>query len=248
MKQFVLGAIILGAACGKASEKPAPGQAVVSSSPAVRAETAVYTPTFSTKGGDVVAGTAFVARVSAGGKPLLLTAHHLFGEMGGLDREYTWQELPAFVTGVTATPVGSGAPVRAGAALPITGAIAFTQQHMGSDVAAFPVTGHENEPVLTFATTPPAEGAEVFLIAKLEGAPVGKLRYRGVVRVVEGGTIAFTLDDKGLKLRGSSGAPIVNAAGQVVGMNLASGEMDGETVGMGASADAVTKLVAAAVR
>jgi len=255
MKQYVLGVLVLAAACGKsdpatggAPGDPAKGGAAAPAAPSIRAEAAVYKPTFTTKGGDLEAGTAFVARLAPGGPPFLFTAHHLFGALGGLDREYTWQELPAFVIGVAAVPVEKGVPLRGGAALPINGAIAFTQEHMGGDVAVFAVTDPLDAPALTFAATPPAEGAEVWLIAKLDGAAADKLRYRGVVKVVDGGAIAFAFDDKGLALRASSGAPIVNKAGEVVGINLASGEMEGKTIGMGASADAVTKLVGAAVK
>ncbi len=245
MQQLVALVLVLSAACGKSSEDPSKGSSATPAAPSIRAETAVYRPIFSTTAGVMEAGTAFVAKVSPGGPTLLITAHHLFGEMGGLDREYTWSELPAFVTGVTGKPVEKGAPVRAGAALLLKGAIAFTQTHMGGDVAAFPVTDPANVPALTFAAKLPAPGTEVFLIAKLDGAPADKLRYRGVVEAVEDGAIGVALDDKGLALRGSSGAPIVNAAGEVVGINLASGEMGGKTIAMGASADAVTKLVGA---
>ena len=63
---------------------------------------AILRPSFATTEGDITAGTAFLVKADDG-TILLLTAHHLFGEMGGLGRNIPAAELPKVFKSVTAT-------------------------------------------------------------------------------------------------------------------------------------------------
>ena len=246
----LLAATALLVACDKSapSGSPAPDKAPATpsspSAPKIRAETAVYKPTFTTTEGEQASGTAFVARLSPSSPLLLVTAHHLFGADGGLDREYAWSELPKFVSKVAAVSIEKSPPVTAGPAIAIDGATKYAQTGMGGDVAAFAVTAPTDAPALAFATARPAEGAEVWLIAPVEGST--ELRHRAVVAQVEDEVIAYAFDNAGIKLRATSGAPVVDAAGNVVAINLASGSQDGKTVGFGNPAWSASKRLLAA--
>jgi S1-C subfamily serine protease len=247
---FVLGLAVV-AACGKGADKagdkgaePAKEGKVAApneAKSAIAAESAVYRPIFTTKGGDQSAGTAFVAKFAAGGPSYLVTAHHLFGEDGGLEREYASSELPGFVSKVSATSIEKQPALTAGAAIEIKGAKKYGQ-HPFTDMAVFPVTAPANAPALVFATTKPAEGAPVWLIAPADGSPT--VRHAGKVVQADDEGIGFAFENGSIQLRGTSGGPIVNEAGNVVGIFAASGNMDGKTIGFGTPAWTATKLAA----
>lgn len=248
---FVLGLAVV-AACGKGADKAGgdkaaepgkQGEPAAAKEPksGIAAESAVYRPVFTTKSGDQESGTAFVAKFAAGGPSYLVTAHHLFGEDGGLDREYASSELPGLVSKVSATSIEKQPALTAGPAIEIKGAKKYGQ-HPFTDMAVFPVTAPADAPALVFATTKPAEGASVWLIAPTDGGST--VRHAGKVVQADDEGIGFAFDDGSIKLRGTSGGPIVNEAGNVVGIFAASGSMDGKTVGFGTPAWTATKLAA----
>ncbi len=246
MKFLVVSLLLV--ACDK-SPAPSPGASSAtaespSSKASIRAETAVYKPVFVTTDGELEAGTAFVARLSASSPLVLVTAHHLFGTDGGLDREYTWSELPELVSKVTAKSIEKSPPVTAGSAIAIEGATKYSQAAIGGDVAAFLVSAPADAPALTFVTTRPREGTTVWLISPVEGS--SELRHRAVVVQMDDDMIGYAFDNAKIELRATSGAPVVTATGEVVAINIASGTQDGKTIGFGNPAWSVSKRLLAA--
>jgi hypothetical protein len=246
LRLFAAAALLV--ACDKTAPSAPSGSGTASSPsmPRIRAETAVYRPTFTTTEGEQASGTAFAARLSSTSPVLLVTAHHLFGADGGFDREYAWNELPKLVSRVTATSIEKSPTVTAGPPIAIDGATKYSQTGMGGDVAAFVVSAPADAPALAFATARPAEGAQVWLISKVEGST--ELRHRAVVAQADDEVLAYVFDNASIQLRATSGAPVVDAAGDVVAINIAGGSQDGKTIGFGNPAWSVSKRLRAATK
>src|SRR5262245_37543781 len=83
-----------------AAPPPAPAEPEPKQPPTI-APHSVLRPVFATTEGEIPAGTAFVVRWDNGSN-LLLTAHHLFGPMGGMSRDIAAAELPKVVKSVRA--------------------------------------------------------------------------------------------------------------------------------------------------
>jgi hypothetical protein len=64
-----------------------------------------------------------------------------------------------------------------------------------------------------------------------------------VVRV-DSGWLHFDYDDKTLILDGTSGAPVLNEAGDVVGINAGASEQEGRSIGFAVGVDAARKVLA----
>lgn len=208
-----------------APEPAAP--AVPEPPPPAPAPNTVLRPTFSTTTqGEVNAGTAFIVRWKSG-QHLLLTAHHLFGPMGGMARDISAKELPAVVKSVRARSADDAEiAVESARLLSIPGAHAFGQQDLSRDLAAFLVDDPGKAGVLRLAAEAPRVGDRVYLLGDVIGE-----RERLFPAKVVGVTpklIAYVIDDSSLQLRGTSGAPVIDARGDVVGISLAGGPNSGE--------------------
>ncbi|MBX3157766.1 MAG: trypsin-like peptidase domain-containing protein [Deltaproteobacteria bacterium] len=225
----VSGALATGCG-GKREADPAPAPA-----PAPKAHPhAVLRPEFTVDGDPLAAGTAFL--IKEGAATLLVTAHHLFGPAGGLDHELTWDELPRRVTAVRATSLDDpGVTIRGGSPLAVTGAVGLSEQHLGGDVAVFPIPDAGPARTLELADGPPRVGSSVTLLARV----IGKTGTRHGAKVVEVGEehIAYELDEPG-ELRATSGAPVVDADERVVAINVSGGEIDGKRINFGVSISA----------
>lgn len=96
------------------------------------------------------------------------------------------------------------------------------------EVAAFTV---QNAPAkalfLRLAADAPKVGDHVRLFARTVGATVPRL-YEAQVAAVTNDCLEYVLDDAGLELGGTSGAPIVNTKGEVIGINVAGAKIDGK--------------------
>ena len=196
-----------------------PGQASpVASGPPQAPQNAVLRPSFSTTTeGQIDGGTAFLARWSDG-RILLLTAQHLFGEALGLSRDHTGAELPDLVTGMTATSVDDeSVEVSSGTLITIPDAVPLTTD-ITRDVAGFVVDGTAAAAVLDLAPAPPAPGARVWLLAEVSGS-ADRLFPATVQDVAPEEYLQYVFDTP-LDLTATSGAPVLDAAGQVVGINV----------------------------
>ncbi|RZL84115.1 MAG: serine protease [Sphingomonas sp.] len=226
-----------------------PGQAAATQASTTQAVAiaakSVCRPTFKVDTVSYQAGTAFLLR---GARPLLLTAHHLFGPEGGLEKPVTWQDMPAHAQLLTCKPIGGGASVSGQTAVAVPDAHAMSPDDQSgaiNDVAVFRSSSENSSAVyLALSTTPPKEGDTVWLIAEVRGSN-SPLHAAHVVGF-QNGALVFAYDDSKLDLQATSGAPIVNAKGEVVGLNLGGGyDAEAKTViGVGDGLAVLTKAVA----
>ncbi|WP_144394372.1 hypothetical protein [Pleionea sediminis] len=66
----------------------------------------LYTPTFETTKGIAQAGTAFIIKFES--RYYAITAQHLIGTAGGLDKDYTGKDLDSIFKSVKFTPIFNG--------------------------------------------------------------------------------------------------------------------------------------------
>ena len=165
-------------------------------------------------------GTAFLVR--AGERTFLVTAQHLFHVRA--------EDMPARVSAVRCAPPGA-APLRTGAALLVPGAHPTGPADSLRDVAVFPVEGAP--PALRLAEHAPAPGDDVWLLAPVHGGEEQGSWLHHAVVMPAGRAFAYLFDDPAIDLHNTSGAALVNAAGEVVGQEVLLGRSPQGVVGLG---------------
>jgi hypothetical protein len=206
-----------------------PGGSEVPLEGAIAAQAAICRPELTVDDQLYRAGTAFILD---GPRRLLVTAQHLFGEPGGLNEEIRWQDMPTRATSVRCRQLKGKGEWTTGAALAIDGAHAISETSNGEfkDIAAFPLTGQAaGVPGLTLGETEPATGSKVWLVAQIKGGNPEVLLHRATVVGQEQGALIYAFDDKRIELQATSGAPVVDAAGKLVGINLGSTTEEGSS-------------------
>lgn len=227
----IVAAVMLGLALPAAAQDP-PGDPAES----------ICRPRFLVDGKPLTAGTAFaLAPRAQGGDPLLVTAIHLLGPAGGLAQDVPWDRMALRVRLAHCDPIKKDDPEagegwRGGPALGVPGA-----RPMGAlpyrDIAAFPLG--TSVPLLELASVPPRPGDKVWLVAEVLNAP-GKLLHRATVNYSGVQALQYVFDDPALQLRATSGAPVIDAAGQVVGINLGGGKDGADLIGIATSLQVLT--------
>jgi len=213
-------------------------------SPTPRADV-VFKPTFLTGYDSLTAGTGFIARI--GGETVFLTAHHLFGPAAGLERDLSPAEAKDYARALAATSMNQRSVVLTSTEmLLIPTAKAFEKRDAGHDVAAFVLRGYRGEQ-LPIATAAPKKGDRAYLLARPRGEETLRL-VPAVIGRVEKGWIDYFYDEPGVNFAGTSGAPLLNEAGEVICINLGGGEVSGRTYGFGNPAASFGDLVASAIK
>jgi len=208
--------------------------------PPTAATAVICRPTFSVDGQPLEAGTAFLLSTPTG--PALVTAQHLFGPAGGLDTDIAWSQMPARVSGAACRTLSGDAIWTAGKPYAIEGAAPSAPTGPVRDMAAFAIdlNGQAAPAPLTPAKGRPARGDKVWLVAQVvAGAPRTTLLHSAVVEGFEGDALVYVFDNPALELRATSGAPVVNAKGELVAINLGGGQQDGKLLGFGVGGPAV---------
>lgn len=208
----------------------------------------VCRPEFTTELGPLRAGTAFILGVpSKNAKALLVTAHHLFGPDGGLSRQLSWQELPEKVERAQCAFLsGHGSSITVGRPVRIKNATPYNGGGNIRDMAAFPIM--DTPPyVLRLAEAVPKIGDTVWLVARvISGAEAGEVIHRARVVRSDGRLLRFEYDDRSMNIQATSGAPIVNEHGQVVGINFGAIEssrgIEGAAVGLGVISEGLANI------
>lgn len=190
-------------------------------------------PSFTVDGQTYQAGTGFL--VEGGGKTWIVTAHHVFGQGGGMPTDISWQDLPAKVPTLRCQPLNGRRLWTTGAPVAIPGAAPGEHEDTLNDIAAFAIEidAPMRPFVLKLAAQPPKPRDTVWLLASLAGgAPPSQMLHRATVaKVSPGGGMIFLYDNPNLEIRATSGAAILNGEGQVVGVNFGGGPKNGRIYG-----------------
>jgi hypothetical protein len=192
----------------------------------------VYRPTFHTTERDISAGTAFVARLPRSRRLLAIAALHTIGTAGGLSRDPRPEELPRVVKTLTLCEAFVGADSIRGTFvnLPLPGTASFPDRSQAGDVAAFWLPPGADSNSLALASETPVPGEPVWIAARVEGMP-GSMRLHRAVLGAPGDDfwLQYRLDDPRYEGTATSGAPVLNSAGEVVGVHVAGGRGDDNT-------------------
>jgi hypothetical protein len=180
-------------------------------------------PEFITRSGAFGAGTAFLVRIDGEANPLLITAQHIFGPPGGLKEEVPRAEMASFTKKATLHDI-----VRGGSKTTRIDALALPDT---LDVAAFRTALGQKANPHPLAVMNPKVGDTIWLVAELEGQPKKEILHRGSVAAVWADQIKCQFDNGDLVTRGASGAPYLNASGDVVGLHTGTFNDPGSTAG-----------------
>lgn len=182
-------------------------------------------PEFDYKGGTLGGGTAFYAEGAAKGDVILVTAHHIFGPACGLAELVPQKDMPGF-----ARKVGFD---------DLTGAKHFSApadfvpglEKSEADVAAYRFPMKPGLNPHKFATRNPAKDEAIWLVARLQDRPKDELLHRGIVDGIWPDKFRCRFDNGNLIMRGASGAPYINARGEIVGLHSSSWKDPGKVAG-----------------
>jgi hypothetical protein len=211
---------------------------VATAAPTVQDGT-VLRPHFTTQEGSHSAGTAFAIDVED--TLLVVTALHLFGPAGGLKGQIDGDKIAEFTTSVTLRDAFTGGDFgQANKALSLTNTQPMGDEAAG-DIVAFEaqvLTGLDKLNAkskdlvpLSLAAKVPQKGDSVYVAAQV-GADKDSRVHKATVVESNDKWLFYEYADSALDIAGTNGAPVLNEAGKVIGMNLGGGKMDdGKLIG-----------------
>lgn len=221
---LVLLIVFAGAAAVKWVSAPSPPAPQVGPAVALRP---LFLPR---KGKPFSAGTAVAVRTQSDAEPILLTALHLFGPAGGLEKDLAPAELDLQIREVWLAPIGGKRRVvaRARGALRKSGpTLSDDLPGVSEDVAAFKLQPKSAVNALSLAAENPKFGDWVWLVGDVfDHEPQTQRLFAARVwsTADEGAAIRF---QERFPLRAFSGAPVINERKEVVGLLISGGEGGG---------------------
>ncbi|MGC4075257.1 MAG: serine protease [Nibricoccus sp.] len=172
----------------------------------------LYKPTFLLPNRSFAAGTAFTVQVTVKKRPvyLLLSCHHVLDNTASEIRHAVGLSM------LDSNQVIVGEPIK------IRGARTVDFAGADGELSAFLLSQRPNEPALKISLEKPLRGERIILFARLHNQDKPQL-YPGKVVSVSPEFLEYTLDDPSIEIGGTSGAPVLDSGGSVIGIN-ASGQ------------------------
>lgn len=203
-------------------------------------ENTILRPDFYMRNTDFSAGTAFA--VDIGDESLILTALHLFGPDGGLDEQIPSSELANNIKKVEFTDAFTGDGC--GECTQVLNIVdAEADSSVNKDIAAFIYGDNMNVPKLRIASKLPKKGETVWLAASVMTAPEDKMLHKAKVRSASNSMLTFVYEDEGINIMATSGAPILNSKGEVVGINIAAMDEGNKVIGAANPCTSIKKML-----
>ncbi|OAI47457.1 hypothetical protein AYO44_09495 [Planctomycetaceae bacterium SCGC AG-212-F19] len=194
----------------------------------------VLQPEFQIKKKSFAAGTAFVVKLEGFPRPVILSAIHLVGPAGGYTEDVPAAKLAQVVEKVTFTDqfTGKNAMWVTQGVLTIPDAAPLGKTGKAGDIMALWAPDKAALKPAPLAAKTPAKGETVWVATRAGGAPATQRLHRATVILEEEGKLYYFYDNPKFEIQGTSGAPVLNAAGEVVGINLGGGTSQGKVGGV----------------
>jgi hypothetical protein len=194
-------------------------------------DNALLKPTFLLSNGSWSGGTAFLLRVADRHEALLVTCHHLFGPATGRERQMSGEQIRANVCAAVGLSMQDQKTIFvAGNYILFPDARSHDEHGAERDLAAFVVKSDKPPPAFEFAESAPQIGQKVYMFARLRSETEPRLFPAKIVQV-ELNWLLYTFEDKTIDLAGTSGAPVLDDQGKVIGMHVGGGAQHGELTG-----------------
>jgi len=157
--------------------------------------------------------------------PLVLTAYHLFGESGGLDEQIPASVLPDVFEKVVFTDAYNDSECgECEKILKIEDADTYPE--VNKDIVAFYYGENLNANRLKTKFKAPKKG-ERFGLQRPQYLVWSPDYIKQRLSLLQQ-NVGFEYEEKDIELTATSGAPILNSKGEVVGLNAAGGEQNGK--------------------
>jgi len=179
----------------------------------------VGNPEFNTTAGRQSAGTAFLARTNDSNQVYILTVRHLLGPEGGFRALTPPEKVPSFVRSIRLGPFAGGGAARDHFVEGLSVPPSPDPKGPLADLAIFKTRDASQSDAPLIADEKPALGETVWVIAQVRGGvPNGQLVHPAKVRANGDRWLVCEFDNPNIITNGASGAPVLNAAGKVVGI------------------------------
>ena len=202
-------------------------------------------PEFTTTGGKQSAGTASVIKIKGETQSYIVSARHLLGPMGGFKNQTPAKDVPQFVKNITIKSFSGGSK-----RYDVTGLLVQTNRLKadgGEPIDDMSI--YKNHDTMTqsqavaLADEIPSVGTPVWVVAHVRGGvPNGQIMQSGKVRW-NSKWIIIQFDNDGIITAGASGAPVLNAAGEVIGVYSGHSQQDGHILGFIIPSPLIAKVI-----
>ena len=180
----------------------------------------LYKPTFLLADRSFAAGTAFTTQISVKGTRvyLLVSCHHVLDNAAS-----------EICSTVALSMADKEDVLIASKPLIIAGARSVDFAGAECDISAFVLRSPPKKPVLQLSLEQPIPGERISLYARLYNQKEPQI-YLGTVVNVRAGHLEYRLDDPTVEIGGTSGAPVLNGAGKVIGVNVSGARQEDGTL------------------